>query len=110
MTDVAPPDLLAWIRDGAPPVILDVRSRAEFDAGHVPGSIHIPFWALPFRAGELRAFRDGQIVVYCGHGPRAILARSVLRCRGFTQVSCLAGHMATWRQARYPEDRVTPEP
>jgi rhodanese-related sulfurtransferase len=104
MTDVDPPELLERIAGSAPPVILDVRSRTEFAAGHIPGSIHIPFWAVAWRTGELRAAPDDPIVVYCGHGPRALFARSALRRRGFTRVACLAGHMSKWRQAGYPED------
>ena len=111
MKDVAPSDLFERISGAPPPpLILDVRSGAEFDAGHIPGSIHIPFWAVPWRAGELRVGADHPIVVYCGHGPRALFARSVLRRRGFTRVACLAGHIARWREAGYPEDRVNPEP
>ena len=110
MKDVVPSDLLERINGANPPLILDVRSGAEFDAGHIPGSIHIPFWAVPWRAGELRAGAHHPIVVYCGHGPRAFLARAALRGRGFTRVTCLSGHMASWREAGYPEERVNREP
>jgi rhodanese-related sulfurtransferase len=110
MKDVAPADLFERINGATPPLILDVRSGAEFDAGHIPGSIHISFWAVPWRAGELCVGADHPIVVYCGHGPRALFARAVLRRRGFTRVACLAGHMASWRQSGYREDRVNPEP
>ena len=110
MKDMAPADLFERINGATPPLILDVRSRAEFDAGHIPGSIHIPFWAVPWRAADLPVGTDHPVVVYCGHGPRALFARAVLRRRGFTRVACLAGHMASWRRAGYREDRVNPEP
>ena len=102
MTDIAASELVARIANRTAPVILDVRTPAEFAAGHVVGSINIPFWAVPWRAGELAAAPDDLIVVYCGHGPRAQLARAALRARGFTNVACLAGHMAKWREAGYP--------
>ena len=101
--DVAADELLRQIEAGRAPFILDVRSRAEFDAGHVPGSVNLPFWAIPFRASSLSAKPDEPIVVYCGHGPRAHLAMAALRARGFTRVTCLSGHWAGWRSARYPE-------
>ena len=110
MKDVAPADLFERISGATPPLILDVRSGAEFGAGHIPGSIHMPFWAVPWRAVDLRVGADLPIVVYCGHGPRALFARAVLRRRGFTRVACLAGHMAGWREAGYREDRGTPNP
>jgi rhodanese-related sulfurtransferase len=110
MKDVSPADLFERINGATPPLILDVRSGAEFDVGHIPGSIHIPFWAVPWRAAGLTVGADHPIVVYCGHGPRALFARAVLRRRGFTRVACLAGHMASWRQAGYREDRANREP
>jgi rhodanese-related sulfurtransferase len=45
--------LLRRIESGAPPVILDVRSQAEFTRGHVPGARHVPFWRIS-RIDELR--------------------------------------------------------
>jgi rhodanese-related sulfurtransferase len=104
MTDMDAAELLKRLAR-TPPVILDVRSAGEFAAGHIPGSINIPFWAVPWRAGELGARRDDPIVVYCGHGPRAQLARAALRARGFSRIACLAGHMAKWRAAGYPLER-----
>jgi rhodanese-related sulfurtransferase len=106
MTDIDPSALSRAIVAAAAPLILDVRSRAEYAAGHVPGAVNIPFWALPWRAGELRVPTESAIVVYCGHGPRAQLACLVLRRRGFVNVACLAGHMAEWRRAGYPEERT----
>ena len=105
MTDVDPSRLASEIGTAAAPLILDVRSRAEYAAGHVPGAVNIPFWALPWRASELNVAPATAIVVYCGHGPRAHMARVVLRRRGFTNVACLAGHMAGWRRAGRPESR-----
>jgi hydroxyacylglutathione hydrolase len=104
MTDVKAAELLTSLAQ-APPVILDVRSAGEFAAGHIPGAINIPFWAVPWRAGEVGVRSDDLIVVYCGHGPRAQLARAALRARGFTRSACLAGHWSKWRLAGYPEER-----
>jgi len=98
-------ELLDRIASSAPPVVLDVRSAAEFAEGHVPGAKNIPFWAVPWRAAELGARPDDPIVVYCGHGPRAGLAIAALRARGFTRVASLAGHMASWRAAGLPVER-----
>lgn len=83
-------------------IILDVRSRQEFDAGHVPGARHVPFWAVPFRAGALGVARETPIVVYCGHGPRAWMAKGLLKLGGFHRVSCMAGHMRRWRREGKP--------
>ena len=85
-----------------PPVLLDVRSAAEYAAGHIAGAVNIPFWAVPWRSEELHAAGDDVIVVYCGHGPRAQFARWVLLRQGFTRVVCLAGHISEWRREARP--------
>jgi rhodanese-related sulfurtransferase len=96
-------ELLARIRAGTAPTVLDVRSRGEFEAGHVPGAVHLPFWNVGARLGEIPASAADPIVVYCGHGPRAWMAGAVLKRHGYTDVSYLDGHMSGWRQAGLPE-------
>jgi rhodanese-related sulfurtransferase len=83
-------------------IILDVRTRAEYEAGHVPGARHVPFWTVFSRAGALPIARNTPITVYCGHGPRARVARAALRLLGFRQVSLLPGHMRAWKKAGKP--------
>jgi rhodanese-related sulfurtransferase len=99
MTDVGGSELLEQIERGRAPFILDVRSHAEYKAGHVPGAINVPFWLVPFRAGSLPVEPNAAVIVYCGHGPRALLARAALRASGFTRVACLAGHWSEWNAA-----------
>ena len=87
--------------------LLDVRSAAEFRAGHVPGAQNVPFWQLAFRAPAPPAAPDAPLVVYCGHGPRARIAAAILRRRGFRHVSLLAGHMAGWLRKGLPVETGT---
>ena len=63
-------------------VIVDVRSALEYRRGHVPGAVHLPFWAAAFQAVAARRPASAPIVVYCGHGPSAWIARTLLRWRG----------------------------
>lgn len=90
------------IAAGTAPVILDVRSTWEFARDHVPGAIHVPFWRLRAHLHRVPARPDDEIVVYCGHGPRAAWAGAVLRRRGFRRVRYLAGHWAAWAKTGLP--------
>ncbi len=90
------------LESGTAPLIIDVRSRWEYQRGHVPGAVHIPFWAMLFHLAAISVTPDEPIVVYCEHGPRAGIARFALRRTGFQRVRCLEGHMAQWRKARLP--------
>jgi rhodanese-related sulfurtransferase len=97
--------LLARIESGTPTVILDVRSRREFANGHVPGARHIPFWRISRRIGSLAIPSDAELVVYCGHGPRAAVAARALRRQGFTRIIYLEGHFSNWRNAGLREEK-----
>ena len=96
--------LLTRIESGAAPLILDVRSRLEFVRGHVPGARHIPFWRVSRQIDELSIPRDSELVVYCGHGPRAVIAGRALRRRGFTRITYLEGHFSRWKSAGFREE------
>ena len=97
--------LLHRIDAGAAPVILDVRSHGEFARGHVPGARHLPFWRVSRRIGDLSISSNAELVVYCGHGPRALIAGRALRRHGFTRVTYLEGHFSKWRDAGFREEK-----
>lgn len=82
-------------------ILLDVRSRREFEEGHVPGARHLPFWKAPLASSVLPS-RAEPVTVYCGHGPRAWMAAAVLKALGYRRVSLLAGHMRQWRRDGKP--------
>jgi rhodanese-related sulfurtransferase len=93
---VAADDLHARIEAGRAPVVLDVRSRDEFAAGHIGGAINIPHDEIGVRLADLGPDRSREIVVCCAMGGRAAHAASALRRAGFTDVKLLDGHMRGW--------------
>ncbi|MGH2471430.1 MAG: MBL fold metallo-hydrolase [Candidatus Limnocylindria bacterium] len=80
-------------------VLLDVREASEWNAGHAPGAIHIPYEQLHERAHELPL--DRLIVTYCAGGIRSSLAASVLESMGH-DVANLRGGFTAWRNAELP--------
>ena len=90
------------IAAGVAPAIVDVRSANEYEDGHVPGAIHLPFWQVGRKWQKLASMRELPVVVYCGHGPRAYMAGAALKRRGFSHVVYLAGHMKKWREMKLP--------
>ena len=104
-TAMEPGDLLASIDAGTAPAILDVRSKAEYDAGHVPGALHVPFWRVAATMPSLSVSREAPVVVYCGHGPRAYIAGAALRRLGFERITYLAGHMSRWQHEGRRQER-----
>ncbi len=77
-------------------VILDVRTPAEFAAGHVPGAINIPHDEIPTRIAELEPSKGKTIVAYCRSGKRAGIALAALHDAGFAKLMHLIGDMPGW--------------
>lgn len=72
-------DLKELIRKGA--VIVDVRTKNEFDAGHIPGSKNI---ALPLLNGKINDLKklNQPLITVCASGSRSALAKSMLKSKG----------------------------
>ena len=93
---MSPHELHTLIEGGRAPVIVDVRTRREFVAGHVPGARHIPFWRPALPGFTLDVASEVNVVLYCGHGPRAWVAAVVLWLRGRRRMAFVEGHWAAW--------------
>lgn len=85
---------MAELADGA--VLLDVRERPEWDAGHAPQARLLPLSELERRSAELP--RGGRIVVVCRSGRRSAGVVSRLVADGVDAVN-LEGGMQAWRDA-----------
>jgi glyoxylase-like metal-dependent hydrolase (beta-lactamase superfamily II)/rhodanese-related sulfurtransferase len=80
--------------EGIVGTIIDVRQRAEFEAGHVPGAINVELGSL-----AQTPLPDGPVTVMCGHGERAMTGASILTARNHRDVSVLDGGPETWTTA-----------
>lgn len=80
-------------------VLLDVRSRAEFTAGHAPKARNIPLEQLPARAREIPTGR--QVLAICQSGGRSARATALLREDGY-DVLDVRGGMSAWQRADLP--------
>ena len=80
--------------------LLDVRSRAEWEAGHVPGAVHIPLGYLQERVAELPG--NAPVVVHCEGGSRSAIAAGVLQRAGVGEVYDLTDGFKGWRTAGLP--------
>lgn len=84
------------------PVLLDVRSDAEFKSGHISGSVHAPLANIVKAIQAVSRDKEDLLVIICEHGPRAQLARIVLKLHGYKNIELLNGHMAQWRHSGRP--------
>lgn len=75
-------DYKTLVKNGAP--IIDVRTQAEYQQGHIKGSINIPLNELPQQLHQVK--KDRPIITCCASGMRSAQARRVLMSKGFSEV------------------------
>ncbi|MFB6781944.1 rhodanese-like domain-containing protein [Streptomyces sp. NPDC056352] len=93
--------LRAALAGDNPPLIVDVRTCGEREAnGFVDGAAHIALSELPTRLDEIPT--DRPLVLHCAGGHRSSIAASLLRHRGFTDVSDILGGYAAWALSAEP--------
>ncbi|MFF2191340.1 rhodanese-like domain-containing protein [Streptomyces sp. NPDC058157] len=99
LTRLTPDQAHRRTADGA--VLLDVRERAEWDAGHAPGAVHAPLSALAGGAPLPTAAQGRPLVVICRSGHRSRQAAAILSKRGAQAVD-VKGGMSAWASGGLP--------
>lgn len=94
--EISADELRAKLDSGTDVFILDVRQPEELAEGAVPNSTMIPLGELEDRIGELDAYKDSEIVVYCRSGARSANACMFLQMLGFTNAVNLRGGILGW--------------
>ena len=84
-------DVRKMMDDGAPLVVVDVRERHEFEAGHLEGAVHIGKGVIERDVEKHDFADDARIVLYCGGGYRSAIAAKSLQDMGWTNVASLWG-------------------
>ena len=72
-------------------IIFDTREQDEFDEGHIPGAILIPYTEIENKAEAMLPDKDKLILVYCRSGRRSKIAAESLSKLGYTNVKEFGG-------------------
>lgn len=83
-------------------IVLDVRERDAYEAGHIPGARLLPRGQLELRVNQDLPDPTRRILAYCEFGRISTLAAATLRQMGFQRSVALDGGMEAWRAAGYP--------
>jgi len=97
---IAPQELEDLLSTAAPVLILDVRSREEFEGpqGHIPGAINVPLDALEGRLESILRGGTAPVVTVCRTDRRSAAAARLLSAAGCGDVRVLRGGMVTWNR------------
>jgi rhodanese-related sulfurtransferase len=77
-------------------MLIDTRTAKEYNAGHIPGAVHIPLADIGAKAKKIR--KDKDIVVYCANGNRSIWAIKRLMGMGYANLWNLKGGYNAWKR------------
>jgi len=82
--------------------LVDVREDREWDAGHLPGAIHLGKGIIERDVEKMIPDTAAPIVLYCGGGFRSALAAKNLQEMGYSNVISMDGGFSGWKNAGYP--------
>ncbi|HCG79297.1 MAG TPA: rhodanese-like domain-containing protein [Oceanospirillales bacterium] len=82
-------------------LVLDIRDKAAFKAGHLVNAVNIPYASLAQRMNELDKERERPIVLVCKTGQTVSMAGKMLREKGFNAVR-MKGGMMEWNSQNLP--------
>ena len=88
---ITPEEAKKIMDSGEEHIILDTREQDEFDEGHIPNAILIPYTEIENKAEEMLPDKDAQILVYCRSGRRSKIASESLAKLGYTNVKEFGG-------------------
>lgn len=88
---ITPEEAKNIMDSGEEHIILDTREQDEFDEGHIPGAILIPYTEIENKAEEMLPDKDKLILVYCRSGRRSKIAAESLAKLGYTNVKEFGG-------------------
>jgi glyoxylase-like metal-dependent hydrolase (beta-lactamase superfamily II)/rhodanese-related sulfurtransferase len=97
---ITAPTVSEQIEAGDPPLVIDIRTQKEWEAGHIEGSVNIPLNELSRRLDEVPT--DTEVIVHCQGGYRSSLAVSLLQQQGRKNVTDLVGGFAAWKASHLP--------
>ena len=86
-------------------VVVDVRPMADFNQGHIIGSINIPGSGFANQLKQLEKYKSRPVIVSCRSGAQSAQACATLRKAGFEKVHNLRGGVLAWQNANLPLTR-----
>jgi rhodanese-related sulfurtransferase len=102
LTQVEPSEVAQATRSSIPPVLLDVRTEAEYRSEHVAGAAWAPLADLGNYVASHPVADERIIVTICAHDRRSAVAAATIAALGHARVASLAGGTVRWRELGLP--------
>lgn len=102
--NVSPDEAEKVIHD-ASPVVIDIRTKDEFDEGHLPGALNVDFLSPEFKKTLQTLDKSKTYLVYCQSGGRSGRSMKAFRDGGFAKVYHMNAGFSAWQAAGKPVSR-----
>jgi rhodanese-related sulfurtransferase len=83
-------------------LVIDLRSKDLYDAGHIVDARNVPVGEIESQADNLKKWRDKSVITYCDSGAAGASAARTLTKLGFTKVFNLQGGLNAWVKDNLP--------
>ncbi len=71
---------------------IDIRDYNDYNSGHIPGAVNIPFWK--FERGEYMLYKNYKYIIYCEHGGTSMQTAMQLNQSGYNAETLAGGYFA----------------
>jgi len=95
--DVNAEEAYKLLSDDKEVVILDVRTQAEYEDGHIPGAQLTPVQFIQYKVNDLKQYKDKPVLVYCASGGRSPGAVQTLVNNDFKNIYHLSRGISSWK-------------
>jgi rhodanese-related sulfurtransferase len=89
-------------------LVIDLRAKESYDAGHIGDARNVPVAELESRADGLKKWRDKNVITYCDSGVSGASGARTLMKLGFTKVFNLQGGLNAWVKDNMPLAKTAP--
>jgi rhodanese-related sulfurtransferase len=89
-------------------LVIDLRAKESYDAGHIGDARNVPVAELASQAESLKKWRDKNVITYCDSGVNGASGARTLMKLGFTKVFNLHGGLNAWIKDNLPLAKASP--
>jgi rhodanese-related sulfurtransferase len=89
-------------------LVIDLRAKESYDAGHIGEARNVPVAELAAQAESLKKWRDKNVITYCDSGTNGASGARTLMKLGFTKVFNLHGGVNAWVKDNLPLAKTSP--
>lgn len=106
--EISVSDAAGLLKGDPRPVVIDVRDGADYDQGHLPGAISVPFAEFKERLRSLKLPKADPVLLYGADDARARDATRLLYESGYHGALTLKGGIDAWRAAGHALEKPRP--